>query len=1077
VLAQRGGAAASAASDAAARTRVESAQALVRNEISARGIRVTGSVTHVLNAVFVAAGPADVADLQKISGVLAVVPLGRRHRLLNDATQLMDAPQAWNLLGGLNNGGAGIKIGILDTGIDQTHPMMQDSSLSIPAGFPKCDAAAWSCSQFTNSKVIVARSYVAMDAAGYTPNPAASSQPDDYTPRDRDGHGTAVATVAAGNTATGTVTITGMAPKAWVGNYKIAGSPLVNDSAGDDAMISALDDAVNDGMDVITTSFGGSATTGPLDTGAACDQAPGTQCDPLAWAYETAAQAGHVILVAAGNEGEGGIYGTATLSPTYNTISTPATAPSVIAVGGVSNTHSFNPGVKVTGPNVPGNLNLITANYTDAASYDAFSGALIDLTQIGASDDYGCSALPLFSLNGEIALIERGGGQSCTFVAKMTNAVNAGAVGVIFWDNVSEPVSQISPSGLDSFTEQQAVIISQSDGQNLKAFIDSNPGYTVTIDPAAIEVPLGGSPVLVGYSSFGPDLGTNGIKPDVLGVAAGSANGDYIYMGAQNFDPLGDLYSSTRFIAAAGTSFATPLVAGIAAMVKQAHPSYSGQQIKSAIVNSASTSITADDSGNPVNVLETGAGLALADAALQTNVTIVPSTVSFGSLAAGASASGNVTLAFTNTGSSAVSLTLNVAPAASASGTTVSVNPASFSLGAGATQNVTVALSGTIATGGLYYGNINIRGGAVPMHVPYMFISPLGTSNGVNLDPILGDGDTAVVGQPIPDGSAAFQLTDSNGAPLTGVAVTFRVMTGSVPMTLSDVSTTTDRYGYAYADVTAGTQTGSYDIRATGGGQRYDFQGTVIAQPTITVSNGVVGVANAAAANVGSPVAPGSFVAIYGSNFATSPAEFYTPQFLPLSLNNITVSFDAPATGSLPAISVPGYLSYVSPGQVNVVVPWELEGYSSAQVKVTANEWDYGSLVTVQLSNYAPAFFENTPGNAAALDTNYQLINTSHPAVRGQIISLYVNGLGPVNNQPASGFPASLTTANQTTTQTPVVMIGGQSAQVVYSGLAPGYAGLYQVNVVVPTSISTGTQPITIAIGGATSKASGVAIQ
>ena len=64
----------------------------------------------------------------------------------------------------------------------------------------------------------------------------------------------------------------------------------------------------------------------------------------------------------------------------------------------------------------------------------------MDLTRIGQSDDLGCNPLPTFSLNGAIALIERG---TCTFAAKMTNAVNAGAIGVIFWDNIDEPVTQL----------------------------------------------------------------------------------------------------------------------------------------------------------------------------------------------------------------------------------------------------------------------------------------------------------------------------------------------------------------------------------------------------------------------------------------------------------------------------------------------------------------------------------------------------------------------------------------------------------------------------------------------------------
>ena len=113
-------------------------------------------------------------------------------------------------------------------------------------------------------------------------------------------------------------------------------------------MLQALDDAVSDGMDIVSLSFGGAAFTGPLDTGSACGLAAGTPCDPLAFYYERAAAIGTVILVAAGNEGEDGNN-----YPTLNTISTPADAPSVIAVGGTSNTHGFTADVEVaSGPGI-----------------------------------------------------------------------------------------------------------------------------------------------------------------------------------------------------------------------------------------------------------------------------------------------------------------------------------------------------------------------------------------------------------------------------------------------------------------------------------------------------------------------------------------------------------------------------------------------------------------------------------------------------------------------------------------------------------------------------------------------------
>jgi minor extracellular serine protease Vpr len=1053
------------AAGAAWRGRIEAAQGAVRNELAARSIRITGSANTLLNAIFVIAPPARVAEIKAIPGVVDVVKLGRSKMLLNHATQILDGPQAWNLLGGMSNAGAGIKIGILDTGIDQTHPSLQDSSLQTPAGFPKCNTPS-DCTNFTNSKVIVARSYVALDAAGSDPNnPAADSTPDDYSARDRVGHGTAVATAAAGNTAALAVPINGMAPKAWIGNYKISGSPGVNDSSGNGAFIQAIEDAVNDGMDVVTTSFGGTSFTGPLDTGATCGNASGVPCDPLAYAFEQAAVKGVIVLAAAGNEGEGGVYGTGTY-PQYNTISSPADAPSVIAVGAVSNTHGFNPDVEVIGSGVPSNLNSIAASFSDAFSpFGAYTAPLVDLAQIGDSTGQGCSALPQFSLLGVFALIERG---TCNFSVKLNNAVNAGALGVIFYDNVNETL--INPGGLSNFI-QPVLSIGLSDGQNLKSFIDSHAGQAATINPSAIEVAVTGPVVLSGYSSVGPGLGTNGIKPDVLAVGAESNNGDFIYIGAQNYDPLGEVYSSDRYLSAGGTSFATPLAAGSAALVKQQHPGYTGQQVKSAIVNTAAQSVTTDDGGfsgspAPLNVLQSGSGLVAADLAIQTNVTIVPSTVSFGSFASGSPLSQSQQLTVTNTGSSSLNLGFTVSPSSSASGTTVSASPSSLALGPGQSGTLTASLGGSIPAGGLYYGAITVSGASVPMRIPYMVLSP--TAGTVNLDAVSGDGDQAIAGQIIPDGQVAFQLTDANGVPVTGTAVTFSQARGSVPLTISNASTTTDNYGFAYATVTIGSQTGTYAVNASGGGQAYQFAGNVSLQPTVS-AGGVVNAANSTA-----PVAPGSYVSIYGSNLSYTTDENYSAVRLPLSMDQVTVSFDAAATGSLPAVSVPGHMVYVSPTQVNIQVPWELQGYSSAQMKVTLYEFGFGNVVPVPIANYTPAIFGSSVA-AAENATTGQVISSTNPAVRGSVISLFCNGLGPVTNQPASGDSAGVPLSSTTTLAT--VTIGGASANVTFSGLAPGFPGLYQVNFQVPSSIQAGNQPITVSIGGVSSPALTLPVQ
>jgi uncharacterized protein (TIGR03437 family) len=149
-------------------------------------------------------------------------------------------------------------------------------------------------------------------------------------------------------------------------------------------------------------------------------------------------------------------------------------------------------------------------------------------------------------------------------------------------------------------------------------------------------------------------------------------------------------------------------------------------------------------------------------------------------------------------------------------------------------------------------------------------------------------------------------------------------------------------------------------------------------------------------------------------------------------------------------------------------VPWELAGQTSAQVKVIIDEEFgtpvYSNVATATLSDYTPAFFANS-NIAAALDTNYKPITSSNPAVRGNFIALYANGLGPVTNPPADGFAPS---ANTNTTQPCSVTIGGQQVTPGFCGMPQGLA-VYQVNIQVPTGISAGNQPVTITVGGKTS--------
>jgi minor extracellular serine protease Vpr len=1016
------------------RRRIEGVQAGVRSELSRRKFQTIGAVSTLANAVFVTAPASRLAELKSIPGVVDVVPMHRHEALLNRATTLMNGPQAWALTsGGQSNAGAGIKIAILDTGIDQNHPAMQDPSLPMPLGFPKCSGA--DCA-FTNNKVIVARSYIRQLAAGSDPsNPALDSRPDDFSPRDHVGHGTATASTAAGNTATGSVTINGMAPKAYVGNYRILGSPTVNDGTFDDIMILALDDAINDGMDIVSMSVAGPAFSGPLDTGAACGLAPGVSCDIAAQAFEAAAQKGMTILVAAGNSGGNGVVN----YPLYNSVNSPGDAPSVIAVGATTNSHTFSGLVEMNG------LSPIAFQPSDSFSTGgAVTGPLVDVTLLGDTG-LACNALPDFSLVGMIALIQRG---TCNFSQKMTNAVNAGASAVVFYMANASPA--IPVGGLSAFS-QTAVMVSLADGLNLKA----HSGALTTIDPNALEVSGVTPNQLASFSSFGPALGTNGIKPDIL------ATGESLYMPAQSYDPLGEMYSSNGYIMAAGTSFSTPLTAGAAALVKQNHPGYTAAQIKSALVNTVTQDVTQDDTGSPVTFLQTGPGRLTADQAIKSTVTVVPPTVSFGALTS-TSLPASQQLTITNTGSTAENLTFGVT-SLSNGGPVPTVSQSTLSLAANASSTITVSLAGTVPIAGAYNGNVTIAGGAVPLKVPYLFL--VGSNTPGNLQVLSGDFDDGTVNQIIPDGGVAFQVTDANGVPVAGVPVTFSADPG---IALSQVSATTDQYGIAGATVTLGPTPGQYGVTGCVTGANcgtYGYQFTEFSRnaPAITAA-GVVD-----AASYKQPIAPGSYITIFGTGLydptitSTGPAfDKTTSSRLPLALDFVMVSFDVP--GANPPVSVPGHMLYVSANQIAVQVPWELQGYASAQVKVTI-DFTYGNVVTIPLSNFAPAFFQHGI-YPAGTDLSGVAISDANPAVRGQIVTLYANGLGPVTTTPATGDITPLTGLSKTTV-TPTVTVGGQPGTVSFAGLSPGSVALYQINVQIPANITAGVQPITLSVGGA----------
>ena len=933
---------------------IRSVQSNMLAELARRKVKVTGTAQTLLNAVFVTATPEDAAQLAGVSGVARVVHLPRYKPALDKAVGLVNLP-----VGGVAGGGAGIKIGIIDSGIDQNHPGFQDASLTPPSGFPKGD------SNYTNNKVIVARSYVALDAAVW-------DTPDDYSPRDRMGHGTAIAMIAAGVQNTGPLaTIQGVAPKAFLGNYKIFGSPGVNDYAYQSALVTALTDAVNDGMDVVTLSLseGDPATSGPLDVDPSCADLSGdTHCDVRVEAVENAVKLGMVVVTSAGNDGN-----TAPNYPTLNSIHTPGTAPDAITVGASMNSHVFYQAVHVNGAGAPANLQNIRALFSNGPQVPTSPAPLRDVAQL-QNDGLACSALPAGSLAGAIALVRRG---TCIYSNKVINAQNAGAAGVILYreSGSDTPLSVFAQdAGIPS------VMIGNTDGVALKNYIAANPGATVSMDPAFAPVSAATNTVWPN-SSRGPSIGNFGspqtfaIKPELV------APGADLYSAAQKLDPNGDAYNATGYTSVTGTSYAVPMVAGAVALVKQNHKTWTPAQLKSAVVNTATQDVT--DGGVQASVNSVGAGKLSVGDAVNAAATLDPATISFGAIGAGALPIRR-TLNITNAGTSAANFNFAVQPP----NASVTVSPSSVTLSPGQPpSSVTVTLQGSRPNPGSYEGFIVITGAGPTLRVPYLYF--VGDGVPYNIFPVAGGSFFTAVSTL--QSWLAFELVDRYGVPVTAQAPVFNVVTGGGSI---DAAYTTTSQGIGFAEVNIGAQPGDQIFTAAAGGLTVEFDGYAAPLPAIN-GNGVV---NASSNQVGQGLAPGSYISIYGASLAD--ALVFSPTLsLPVSLGTVSVSFDG---GGL---SLPGHISFVSPGQVNVQIPWEFQGQSSVKMTVSLS-YIPSAVYTVPLNTYSPGIFEfsdNGHLSAAATDANGVVFTQANPAKRGQTIVLYVNGMGPVDHEPPSG--------------------------------------------------------------------------
>jgi uncharacterized protein (TIGR03437 family) len=259
-----------------------------------------------------------------------------------------------------------------------------------------------------------------------------------------------------------------------------------------------------------------------------------------------------------------------------------------------------------------------------------------------------------------------------------------------------------------------------------------------------------------------------------------------------------------------------------------------------------------------------------------------------------------------------------------------------------------------------------------------------------------------------------------------------------------------------------------YAVALDSSGNMYIAEGSVVlkvgaqvtppANPPSFTESGVV---NGASFAQGGVVA-GEIATIFGSNLTSSAGINLSSSLpLPTELQNVSVTVNGTPAPIFAVDNVNGQQ------QINFQVPWATK--SIAKIQVT-NRGAASPIVFTPVQINQPAVFNYSAGGdvfGAILHSNFKLANTADPAKAGETVLIYCTGLGyVVAPLPADGVAAT----GQMTMNTPTVTIGGANAPVSFSGLAPGYVGLYQVNAQVPSGLAAGNQPVIITIGGAMSK-------
>ena len=556
----------------------------LEKKLAELGIRPSGRFHKLANVVRVQVGPDKLPELKTLPGVVRVEPVPTYTLQTSTSVPFIGAPAVWRGLLATNVTGEGIRIGIIDTGIDYLHADFGGSG--NPQTYANNNSTVIEPGTFPTTKV--AGGY---DFAGdnYTGTNAPVPDPD---PLDcaQSGHGSHVAGIAAGfgvltngTTYSGAYTQgmaaaqfiigPGVAPRAKLYAIKIFGctgsTQLVLDGL-EWAADPNNDGDFSDRLDVVNLSLG--APFGFTGSG-----------DPDQDAVNRLVDLGCVVVAASGNTGN-----------VLYSASTPALAEKCIAVGNSIDAGS-NLAVRVLSPqSIAGLYEAVEGLFTRPLSRTGpLQGRLVYV-----NPPLVCAPiLNAAELSGNIALMDRG---TCMFVDKFRRLQAAGAIAGIVVNNVPGPPVAMGGTALDVVIP--GVMISQSDGEILKTQLGSNP--VVRLDAAAV-FPRSLADQIDTSSSRGPASPSNLLKPEIV------APGNSITSARAG--------SGTNSLTLEGTSMSTPHVTGAAALLRQIHPHWPVEEIKAALMNTAKT--TRDGNGVPYPESWTGAGRVQVDQAARAGVT------------------------------------------------------------------------------------------------------------------------------------------------------------------------------------------------------------------------------------------------------------------------------------------------------------------------------------------------------------------------------------------------------------------------------------------------------------------------